>query len=161
MEDLPQPRLPKRWWQFPWSMVKLSGALAHPRVKAVVHLLSGTAVTLAITLLSIVLVARMVSPASYGIFAMILTLGQACERLLSFQSWQPLIRSGAAIDVETDPGSYFSLMKFGWLLDLGGSLAAWTIASCLAIGSHFVMAVPAQQVELALIFLVFRPPYSA
>lgn len=136
------------------AAARLRKAMAHRRVKAVTHLLTGTAATLGITLLSIALVARLVSPASYGIFAMIITLGQASERLLSFQSWQPLIRSGASIDMETDQASYFSLMKFGWLLDIGGSVTAWFVASALAIGSHFVMGVSIEHVTMTLMFLV-------
>lgn len=133
---------------------KLRKAMAHRRVRAVTHLLTGTAATLGITLLSIALVARLIDPTSYGIFAMILTLGQACERLLGFQSWQPLIRSGATIDMETDEKSYFALLKFGWLLDIGGSVTAWAVASSLAIASHYILNVAIEHVELALMFLV-------
>lgn len=136
-----------------FGSVRLRDALSHRRVKAVGHLLSGTAATLALTLLSIALVARLLSPATYGIFAMILTLGQACERLLSFQSWQPLIRSGATIDLKEDQASYFALVKFGWLLDIGGSIAAWAVASGLTIAAHFLFGVPVQNVGYALLFL--------
>ncbi|HKY82061.1 MAG TPA: lipopolysaccharide biosynthesis protein [Sphingobium sp.] len=135
------------------SSIRLRDALAHRRVKAVGHLLSGTAATLVLTLLSIALVARLLTPATYGIFAMILTLGQACERLLGFQSWQPLIRSGATIDLQNDQASYFALLKFGWLLDIGGSVAAWAIASGLTIAGHFLFGISTQHVGYALLFL--------
>ena len=135
-----------------FSPVGLRDALAHRRVKAVLHLLSGTAATLALTLLSIALVARLLTPAPYGVFAMILTLGQACERLLSFQSWQPLIRNGATIDLENDQASYFILLKFGWLLDIGGSIAAWVIASGLTIAGHFLFHIPLEHVGYTLLF---------
>jgi O-antigen/teichoic acid export membrane protein len=135
-----------------FSPVRLRDALAHRRVKAVFHLLTGTAATLALTLLSIALVARLLTPAPYGVFAMILALGQACERLLSFQSWQPLIRSGATIDLESDQASYFKLLKFGWLLDIGGSVAAWFIASGLAIAGYLLFDISLQNVGYTLLF---------
>lgn len=128
-------------------------ALQHRRIRAVLHLLTGSTATLALTLLSIALVARMLHPAVYGVFAMILTLGQACERLLSFQSWQPLIRHGASIDMEQDQTSYFALLKFGWLLDISGSIAAWAIASLLAVAGHVLMGISAQTLGYTLLFL--------
>lgn len=136
-----------------FTSIRLRDALAHRRVKAVGHLLTGTAATLALTLLSIALVARLLSPASYGVFAMILTLGQACERLVSFQSWQPLIRHGATLDVRADPASYFALLKFGLLLDIGGSIAAWVVASALTIGGSFMFGFSSEAVGYALLFL--------
>lgn len=135
-----------------FSAIRLRDALTHRRARAVFHLLSGTAATLALTLLSIALVARLLGPAAYGIFAMILTLGQACERLVSFQSWQPLIRNGATVDPDADPATYFALLKFGWLLDIGGSIAAWTIASVLTIAGHYLFGFSFQHVGYTLLF---------
>lgn len=133
---------------------RLGIALKHRRAKAVGHLLSGTAATLAITLVSIALVARDLGPAAYGILALILTLGQACERLLSFQSWQPIIRYGASLDMTEDRGAFGPLLKFGLLLDLGGSVAAWAIASGIAIAAHYVASLSTANLGLALLFLV-------
>ena len=135
-----------------FSAIRLRDALTHRRARAVFHLLSGTAATLALTLLSIALVARLLGPAAYGIFAMILTLGQACERLVSFQSWQPLIRNGATVDPDADPATYFALLKFGWLLDIGGSIAAWAIASVLTIAGHYLFGFSFQHVGYTLLF---------
>lgn len=133
---------------------RLAAALRHRRVKAVGHLLTGTAATLAITLLSIALVARALGPSAYGILALILTLGQACERLLSFQSWQPLIRYGATLDVDTQKNDFAALLKFGLLLDFAGSAAAWAVASILAITGHFVLGISLSHTWLALMFLI-------
>lgn len=133
---------------------RLGNALKHRRAKAVGHLLSGTAATLAITLISIALVARDLGPAAYGILALILTLGQACERLLSFQSWQPIIRYGAALDMSKDRGAFTQLLKFGLLLDLAGSLAAWAVASGLAVAAQYFTGLSTTHLWLALLFLV-------
>lgn len=128
-------------------------SLRDRRVRAVVHLLSGTSGTVVLSLLSITLAARALGPKEYGVLALILTLGQACERLLSFQSWQPLIRYGSTFEMESDSDDLRSLLKFGLMLDFAGSAAAWLVSSLLAIASHFVLAVPWSTVTVALIFM--------
>jgi len=128
-------------------------SLRDRRVRAVVHLLSGTSGTVVLSLLSITLAARALGPQEYGVLALILTLGQACERLLSFQSWQPLIRYGSTFEMESDSDDLRSLLKFGLMLDFAGSAAAWLVSSLLAIASHFVLAVPWSTVTVALIFM--------
>lgn len=128
-------------------------SLRDRRVRAVVHLLSGTSGTVVLSLLSITLAARALGPKEYGVLALILTLGQACERLLSFQSWQPLIRYGSTFDMEAESDDLRSLFKFGLMLDLAGSTAAWLTSSLLAVASHFLLAVPWSTVTIALIFM--------
>lgn len=129
-------------------------SLAHRRVRAVGHLLTGTSATVGLSLLSVACAARALGPQQYGELAMILTLGQATERLVSFQSWQPLIRYGATMDPALDRSRLLSLYKFGLLLDVGGSAAGWAVASLLAIGSHFVFGVTWNTVGIALLFLL-------
>src|SRR5690348_11512404 len=104
-------------------------SLRNRRVRAVMHLLTGTSGTVVLSLLSITLAARALGPREYGILALILTLGQACERLLSFQSWQPLIRYGSTFDIESESDDLRSLFKFGLMLDFAGSAAAWLVSS--------------------------------
>lgn len=129
-------------------------ALQHRRFRAVAHLLTGTGATVALSLLSIALTARALGPAQYGSLAIILSLAQASERLLSFQSWQPLIRYGARLDADRDRDDIRALYKFGLLLDFAGGAAAWAVSSLLAIASHFVLGVAWSNVGLALIFLI-------
>ncbi|MDX3909593.1 MAG: lipopolysaccharide biosynthesis protein [Sphingobium sp.] len=135
-------------------LARLRAALRHQRVKSVSHLLTGTAATLVITLLSIALVARALGPTAYGILALILTLGQACERLLSFQSWQPLIRYGATLNADDEVEDFSALLKFGLLLDLAGSAAAWAVASIIAIVVHFIGGISFEHTLLSLMFLL-------
>ncbi len=127
-------------------------ALQHRRVRAVAHLLTGTSATVALSLVSIALAARALGPLQYGALALILTLGQACERLLSFQSWQPLIRYGATLDSDHDRDDLRSLFKFGLLLDCAGSTAAWVVANGCAIIAHYLFGIPWSSVELALLY---------
>ena len=128
-------------------------ALQHRRVRAVAHLLTGTSATVALSLVSIALAARALGPQQYGVLALILTLGQASERLLSFQSWQPLIRYGATLDSDGERDDLRSLFKFGLLLDGLGSSAAWIVASGCAIGAHYVLGIPWPATELALVYV--------
>lgn len=131
--------------------------LRHRRISAFGHLLTGTSANVVLSLLSMVLVARELGPQQYGVFALILTLGQATERLLSFQSWQPLIRYGAALDLVANRDDLRSLFKFGLLLDLSGSLAACATASLLAVAAHFLFAAPWLNVGIALIYTSALP----
>ena len=136
------------WMSVAWAASK------HRRIRAVAHLLTGTSATVGLSLISITLTARALGPEQYGILALILTLGQACERLFSFQSWQPLIRYGATLTPERHRDDLRSLFKFGLLLDLAGSVAAWAVASLLALASHYVLGVSWHYVLVALAFLL-------
>ena len=128
--------------------------LRERRVRAVGHLLGGTGATVAITLVTVGLAARALGPAGYGILALVLTLGQACERLLSFQSWQPLIRYGAALDAPEHAADYRSLLKFGLLLDLGGGALAWIVASLLVLAGRALFHLEPGTTVLALAYMV-------
>ncbi|MBB5714302.1 O-antigen/teichoic acid export membrane protein [Sphingomonas aerophila] len=134
-----------------WERVRQ--AVLHRRSRAVGSLLTGTAATAAISLVSVAVTARALGPASYGILALILTLGQASERLLSFQSWQPLIRYGATLNAEADRADLRSLFKFGLLLDLAGGATAWAAASILSLAAHWVTGLPLRMAGLALIYM--------
>lgn len=127
-------------------------AFSHRRTRSVGHLLGGSAATVAITLVTIALTARALGATEYGVLALILTLAQATERLVSFQSWQPLIRYGATLDRRSDHDAMRSLLKFGLMLDLAGGAAAWVIASLLALAAHWVLGISMHHVALALIY---------
>jgi len=128
-------------------------AYRHRHVRSVAHLLTGTAATIGISLMSVGLTARALRPAEYGLLAIFITLAQASERLISFQSWQPLVRYGATLDLQADRGAFRTLVKFGITLDLLGSATAWAVSSILAIGAHFLFAVSVEHLVLVLIFL--------
>jgi O-antigen/teichoic acid export membrane protein len=129
-------------------------SLGHRRFRAVGHLLTGTSATVVLSLGTVALAARALGVQQYGVLALILTLGQACERLLSFQSWQPLIRYGATLQDSDGHDDLRSLYKFGLLLDLAGSGGAWAVSSLLLIAGHFLFAIPLSTVGTGLIFMV-------
>lgn len=109
------------------------------RLRNIGHLLTGNAVNAVMALIAIALTARALGPHSYGILAMAFTYARAVERLVTFQSWQPLIRYGAALDTPDRQQDLKALLKFGLLLDLLGALASFLLAAGLVflLAPHF------------------------
>ena len=135
------------------TLLALFGEAALRRRAANVgHLLTGTFVTMAITLVSVALAARSLGPHDYGVLALILNSAQAIERLVSFQSWQPLIRYGAVLDGPEHRQDLLSLLKFGLLLDVAGAVAGWLLASALALIAQFFFDIDRATMILALMF---------
>ncbi|MDW9634022.1 lipopolysaccharide biosynthesis protein [Sinorhizobium meliloti] len=106
------------------------------RLKNIGHLLTGSALTSLIGLVGFALTARALGPSDYGILALCFSYTSAVERLVNFQSWQPLIKFGAQ---STEPGTLNSLLKFGLLLDLSAAATGYAIAVTLvwAFGPWF------------------------
>lgn len=96
------------------------------------HVLSGNMLGLLIGLVAVAVTARTLGPHDYGLLALTITFARAIERLLSFQSWQPIVRYGAALDPVADAPALRSLFKFGLMLDLGAGVAAWLVAAIAA-----------------------------
>lgn len=103
------------------------------RVISVGHLLSGNVASAVLALMAVALTARAVGPTEYGILALVLTYARAVERLVTFQSWQPIIKYGAALDDPARRDDLRRLLKFGFVLDAGGALLAWLTAIVLAV----------------------------
>lgn len=93
-------------------------------LKNIAHLVSGNSFNAILMLVSTTIAARSLGPAAYGALALVLTVGRLSERLLRFESWQPLIRFAAAKDVSDDPKRMSELYLYGLLLDVGTAIAA-------------------------------------
>lgn len=98
------------------------------------HLLTGSAASAVLGLAAVAFTARALGPFEYGILALALTFVKAVEQLVTFQSWQPVIRYGAALQAPEDHEDLKQLLKFGLSLDLGGALAAAAISALIIIG---------------------------
>lgn len=108
-------------------------ATLRTRLRHITHLLSGNAVSLVLGIASMAITVRALGPTSYGILALTISFAQAIERIISFQSWQPIIRYGAELDGEDNLADFKRLLKFGLMLDIAASLAAWLLANLLLL----------------------------
>lgn len=124
------------------------------RLGSILHLLSGSMAVAVVMALSTIVAARALGPEAYGVFALVLTIGRICERLIRFESWQPLIRFGTQPDVEDDPQAMAKLFLLGLLLDIGCALLA--AAVMLAVGFAILPFVGLETSHFYLL-LIFAP----
>ena len=103
------------------------------------------------------LTARAVGPASYGILALVLTYARAVERLVTFESWQPLIKYGAALGEPEHRPDLKQLLKFGLVIDISAALAAWAIAILIALAARPLFGWDGATQHLILLFCTVLP----
>ena len=108
------------------------------RLIAIAHLLSGNATNALIMLISTTIAARSLGAQAYGVLALVLTIGRISERLVRFESWQPLIRFAAMEEEKKDPRRLSELFLYGFLLDIGSAVFA---ALLTVIGGWLLMPV--------------------
>lgn len=137
-------------------MITVDPAL-RARLGNVAHLLSGNAATAVVGLGAVALTARALGPADYGLLALVLAYTRAVERLVTFQSWQPLIKYGAALDDNDDGTDRRALFKFGLALDVGGALLAWVVAVAIALVAAPFMGWSPQVLQVLLIYSLVLP----
>lgn len=102
-------------------------------------LLAGKGTGGVFSLVYLALTARSLGAEEFGIFALILSYGQAVTSLAQFQSWQTVVRYGAQHEAAQEPGKLMRIIVFATLLDFGaaavGTLLA--IAGVYLIGGEF------------------------
>jgi O-antigen/teichoic acid export membrane protein len=103
------------------------------RIRSVGHLLTGNMAEAALGLAVVAIAARSLGPTDYGLLVLAFSYARALERLVSFQSWQPLVRYGAPLLADSDRDQLRALLKFGLLLDLAGAVAGFVIGIGLAV----------------------------
>ncbi|MEL7197055.1 MAG: oligosaccharide flippase family protein [Pseudomonadota bacterium] len=137
---------------------RISGLFANDmlrsRLGSIAHLLTGSIAVAGLMAVSTVIAARALGPEAYGVLAIVLTIGRICERLLRFESWQPLIRFGAQEDVENDPEKMAQLFLFGLLLDAGCALLA---AAVMLSAGYFLLPVVGLDYSYFYLLAVFAP----
>jgi O-antigen/teichoic acid export membrane protein len=106
------------------------------RLGSIAHLLTGNATNAVIMLIGTVVAARTLGPAAYGVFALVLTVCRISERLLRFESWQPLIRFAAQEEITGNPQRRSQLFLYGLLLDVGSAAFAAILA---VVGGYVLM----------------------
>ncbi len=107
--------------------------LLRARLVNISHLLTGNLFGSFVGMLSFVITARALGPLDYGVLALIYSYTRAVERLVAFQSWQPLIKYGAELHGAEHKDDYRSLMKFGLLVDVSAAIVAYFVAIGVAL----------------------------
>ena len=122
------------------------------RLRSIAHLVSGNSANAIIMLVSTTIAARSLGPAAYGILALVLTVGRLSERLLRFESWQPLIRYAAQEDVAKDPKRMSELYLYGLILDVGTALLAAVLTVAVGYALMTVIGLRASDMPLVAIY---------
>lgn len=110
-------------------------AMLRSRLGSILHLLSGNMAVSALMAASTAIAARALGPESYGILALVLTTGRIFERLIRFESWQPIIRFASQTRIEASPNAMSQLFLLGLLLDIACAL----LASALMLGIGYLI----------------------
>jgi len=127
------PRLLSRW---------RGSEMLKPHLVSIGHLLSGNFGGVMIMMASLAIATRALGQEQFGILAVVLSIGRVCERLIRFESWQPLVRFVAVEEENGDVSRMSSLYAYGLFLDVGSALVAavlsvivaWTAGGLIGIG---------------------------
>ncbi|WP_244492011.1 lipopolysaccharide biosynthesis protein [Aureimonas sp. AU12] len=122
------------------------------RFVSIAHLLTGNFVASLFALVAFTLSARALGVEQYGELALMLAFTRVIERIISFQSWQTIIRFGAGLQDEGRIDDFRALLKFGFLLDLGAAVSAWLVAIGLAYAAAPLFGWSADAVQLLMLF---------
>ncbi|MFN3607587.1 MAG: lipopolysaccharide biosynthesis protein [Hyphomonas sp.] len=98
-------------------------------------LLAGKGTGGVFSLFYLALTARSLGAEEFGIFALILSYGQAVTNLAQFQSWQTVVRYGAQHEAAQSPDKMMRIIVFATLLDFGAAAAG----TLLAIGGVYLI----------------------
>ncbi|WP_051440884.1 lipopolysaccharide biosynthesis protein [Ensifer sp. WSM1721] len=118
------------------------------------HLLTGNALTSLLGLVGFALTARALGPSEYGILALCFTYTSAVERLVNFQSWQPLIKFGAQ---SKNTETLNSLLKFGLLLDVSAAASGFVIAVALVWAVGPWLGISSEMAGLVTLYCALLP----
>jgi O-antigen/teichoic acid export membrane protein len=121
-------------------------------LKNIGHLVSGSSGNALLMLVSTTIAARTLGPAVYGVLALVLTVGRLSERLLRFESWQPLIRFAAAGDIADDPKRMSELYLYGLLLDVGTAIGAALLSIIVGYALMSVIGLKPEHMPMVAIY---------
>lgn len=98
-------------------------------------LLAGKSAGGVLSLFYLALTARSLGAEAFGIFALILSYGQAISNLAQFQSWQTVVRYGARHEADNAPDKLLRIIVFSTLLDFGAA----AVGAILAVGGVYLL----------------------
>src|SRR3546814_18780130 len=79
-------------------------------------------------------ISRSLGPATYGVRVLVLSYNRVVERILRFESWQPLIRFAVEEEARGSPRRMQRLYCYGLMLDMGAA----AVAAFSAVGLAWV-----------------------
>lgn len=136
---------------------RMRGALGRPsdhrtRLTNIAHLLTGNFFASILGLTAFALSARALGLQEYGQLALMLSFTRVIERIVSFQSWQSIIKYGAGLQGPEHRDDFRALLKFGLCLDMGAALCAWGVAIALAFAISPLFGWSDETVHLLMLF---------
>lgn len=131
-----------------------SSQLVRPRLISLLHLLSGNFGGMLIMMASLAIATHALGQSDFGVMVLVLAICRVCERLIRFESWQPLIRFVAAEEVAGDKDRLASLYAYGLLLDFVSAVVAAIMSVCVAWVAGGVLGLDHQHVYLVAIYAV-------
>jgi O-antigen/teichoic acid export membrane protein len=129
-----------------------TSTLLRPHLISILHLLSGSLGNMLLTMASLAIVTRTLSPHEFGIMVVVLSIGRVCERLIRFESWQPLVRFVAAEEMGGDTGRVASLYAYGLMLDLSAAFVAALLSIAVAVVAGSAVGLDPADVGLVVIY---------
>lgn len=126
--------------------------LIRPRLISIAHLLSGSLGNVLLMMASLAIATRALHQHEFGIMVVVLAIGRVCERLIRFESWQPLVRFIAVEEHGGDRDRIASLYAYGLLLDLGGAFSAALLSIAFAWLAGTVVSLEPGHVNLVAIY---------
>ncbi|WP_454796806.1 lipopolysaccharide biosynthesis protein [Novosphingobium lindaniclasticum] len=126
--------------------------MLRPHLMSIIHLLSGNFGGVMIMMASLAIATRALGQQQFGTLAVVLSIGRVCERLIRFESWQPLVRFVAVEEENGDAGRMSSLYAYGLLLDVGSALVAALMSVLVAWLAGNLIGIQPHDVDLVAIY---------
>jgi len=128
-----------------------NGTIGH--LRNIGHLLSGNVLSNVLALASLAIVGRAMETELFGVFVLIITYVRLVERLVRFESWQPLIHF--ASDLEAGQRDRLPrLYLYGILLDIGAAMVAAVGAVVIAALAGPLFGLDGHYLHLVAIYAV-------
>lgn len=122
------------------------------RLQNIGHMLSGSAVSAIFALVSLGIVMRSLEPAQYGVMALVLSYGRFVERVIRFESWQPLIKYAVAVRGPDAKQDLRQLYGFGLRIDAAACALAAAVALALGAAATPLLGLDPQTFGLIAIY---------
>lgn len=126
--------------------------LVRPRLISIVHLLSGSLANMLLMMLSLAIATQTLGLQEFGVMVVVLAIGRVCERLIRFESWQPLVRFVAAEEKKGDRDRVASLYAYGLILDVIAALGAAMLSVAFAWVARSFVGLDDKNVDLVAIY---------